>query len=69
MKFENKCVVVTGAGSGIGRATVLAFATEGAMVVAGGINLKGAGETVELISQKNGKAVACRVDVSDPQSV
>lgn len=66
MKFENKCVVVTGAGSGIGRATAIAFAKEGATVVVADINLNSARETVGLISRENGKATAYRVDVSDP---
>ena len=69
MKFENKCVVITGAGSGIGRATAIAFAKEGAQVIAGDINPDGARETVSIISRENGKAAAYEVDVSDPGSV
>lgn len=69
MKFNDKCVVVTGSGSGIGRATALVFAQEGADVVVADINLEGARETVALIQKLKGKAVAQKVDVSDPQSV
>lgn len=69
MKFSNKCVVVTGSGSGIGRATALCFAKEGADVVIADINLEAALETVELIHQTKGKAAARKVDVSDPSSV
>ena len=69
MKFQNKCVVITGAGSGIGRATAIAFAKEGAQVIVGDINLNGANETVAIISRENGHATAYKVDVSDPGSV
>ncbi len=69
MKFAKKCVVVTGSGSGIGRATALCFAKEGAEVVIADIDLAAAEGTVRLIREANGKAVARRVDVSDPASV
>lgn len=69
MKFRNKTVVVTGAGSGIGRATALCFAHEEADVVIADVNEKAAEETVALIQQAGGKAVAWQTDVSDPDSV
>ena len=69
MNFSNKCVVVTGSGSGIGRATALCFAKEGADVITADINREAAEETVKLIHQANGKGVTRRVDVSDPSSV
>ena len=69
MKFRNKTVVVTGSGSGIGRATALCFAREEADVVIADVNGKAAEETVALIHQAGGKAVACQADVSDPDSV
>src|SRR5258708_19735007 len=69
MKFSNKCVVITGSGSGIGRATALCFAKEGADVVVADINLDAAMETVGQIQKLNGKAVAFKADVSDPASV
>lgn len=61
-----KLVVVTGAGSGIGRATALRFAANtGAMVVAADINADAALGTVRLIHQSGGQAAAFGVDVSD----
>lgn len=70
MRFSNKCVVVTGSGSGIGRSIALCFAAEGANVVVADINLDAAGETVRLIEEaKKGSGVACRTDVSNPDSV
>jgi NAD(P)-dependent dehydrogenase (short-subunit alcohol dehydrogenase family) len=69
MKFENKTVVITGAGSGIGRACAIEFARAGANLVIADINLPGAEETVRLIPQGKGKAVAYQVDVSEPGSV
>lgn len=68
MKFTNKVVVVTGAGSGIGRACATEFAKQGAQVVVADIDYKAAQETVKLIEQ-NGKAHAVKADVSDPASV
>ena len=69
MKFDQKTIVVTGAGSGIGRATALCFAKEGANVVIADINLEDAESTVVQIMQVKGKAVAFKTDVSDPVSV
>jgi meso-butanediol dehydrogenase / (S,S)-butanediol dehydrogenase / diacetyl reductase len=69
MKFDQKTIVVTGAGSGIGRATALCFASEGANVVVADINLEAAEDTVGQITKGKGKAVAFKTDVSDPVSV
>ncbi len=69
MKFNNKTVVVTGSGSGIGRATAICFAREGASLVIADINFDAAKQTVELIKKEKGKAVAFQADVSDPLSV
>jgi NAD(P)-dependent dehydrogenase (short-subunit alcohol dehydrogenase family) len=69
MRFENKTVVVTGAGSGIGRATASCFAAEGAHVVVADINLNAAVETEKIIKEAKGKATAYQADVSDPSSV
>ena len=69
MKLNNRTAVVTGAGSGIGRACALEFAKEGANVVVADINLNGALETVRLIEEVNGIAIACKTDVSNPESV
>jgi NAD(P)-dependent dehydrogenase (short-subunit alcohol dehydrogenase family) len=64
-----KVALVTGAGSGIGRAAALLFANEGASVVAADIHRAAAEETARLIAESGGTAIACEVDVSDPASV
>lgn len=69
MKFDQKTIVVTGAGSGIGRATALCFAKEGANVVIADINLEAAEDTVVQIRVAKGKAIAFKTDVSNPVSV
>jgi NAD(P)-dependent dehydrogenase (short-subunit alcohol dehydrogenase family) len=63
--FHNDLVVVTGAGSGIGRATALAFAANGARLVAADINLAAATSVCELIRGRGGEAHAHQVDVAD----
>jgi len=69
MKLKNRIVVVTGAGSGIGRACAIEFAKEGAKVIVVDINLKGAEETVDQIKSDSGTAIAFKTDVSNPESV
>jgi len=69
MKLQNRSVVVTGSGSGIGRACALEFAKQGAQVVVAGIDLDAAEETVKQIHAAGGKAFACQADVSKPDSV
>jgi len=64
--FEGKTVIVTGAGSGIGRATALLFAKEGAKVVVSNRTEKTGEETVRLIREKGGTALFVRADVSRP---
>ena len=51
MRLANKVALVTGAGTGIGRATVMLLAQEGARVVAQDVNADTAQETVQLIEQ------------------
>ncbi|MEM8676329.1 MAG: SDR family oxidoreductase [Cyanobacteria bacterium P01_G01_bin.67] len=63
-KFRGKVALVTGEGSGIGRATALKFAAEGASVVIGNRNEKAGQETVELIHQAAGKASFFQTDVT-----
>jgi NAD(P)-dependent dehydrogenase (short-subunit alcohol dehydrogenase family) len=68
-QFAGKAAFVTGAASGIGRAAALAFAAEGASVVAADISEQGNQETVRLIDEQGGKALAVRCDVSRAQDV
>ena len=63
MRVKNKVAIITGGGSGIGRATCQLFAEEGAKVVVADINLDGANETVALV-RETGEAVAVEADVS-----
>jgi NAD(P)-dependent dehydrogenase (short-subunit alcohol dehydrogenase family) len=69
MKLEGRVTIITGAASGIGRASAVEFAREGAKVVVADINLDGAQETAKQIESAGGVALAVRADVSDPQSV
>jgi NAD(P)-dependent dehydrogenase (short-subunit alcohol dehydrogenase family) len=62
-EFEGKVALVTGGGSGIGRATALAFAREGAKVVIGNRNVARGEETVAMIKQAGGTASFKRTDV------
>ncbi len=62
--FAGKTIVITGAGSGIGRATALIFAREGANVVCADINEKSAGETALAVNGKGSQALAVKADVT-----
>lgn len=69
-RLKNKVVLITGGGSGIGRAAALACAGEGAKtVVAYHMNERGAGETVERINLAGGKALAVKADVTKSMEV
>lgn len=59
-----KVVIITGGASGIGRATALAFARQGARVVIGDIDIAGAENTVATIKEMGGEAGCLRVDVA-----
>ncbi len=69
MKLKGKVALVTGAGSGIGRATALLFAREGADVVVNDIDLSSAEKTAETIRQMGKKAIAVRADISEELAV
>jgi len=69
MKLKNHSVVITGSGSGIGRACALAFANEGANIVVADIQPESAEETVRQIHAGGGTAFACQADVSRQDSV
>lgn len=62
--LKNKVAVVSGAGSGIGRAIAMSYAQEGAKVVVADINEEHANETVNLIKQNGGDAFAVKADSS-----
>jgi len=62
-EFEGKVALVTGGGSGIGRATALAFARDGARVVIGNRNVQRGEETVSMIRAAGGTASFRRTDI------
>jgi len=64
MRLAGKVAIVTGAGAGIGRATALLFAAEGAKVVVADCDPQMGAETVSLIKQEGGEATFVQVDVS-----
>ena len=64
MRLKDKVALVTGAGSGIGRAVALLFAQEGASVVASDISLSNSQETAGEVKASGGRAIAVSGDVS-----
>lgn len=69
MRFAGKGAFVTGAGHGIGRATALRLAEEGAAVLCFDLNPEGGEETASLIEGRGGKAAAAQGDVRDRPSI
>ncbi len=65
--LDGKTALVTGGGSGIGRAASLAYAGEGARVVVADVNVEGGEETVQLIKEAGGEAILVHADVSKPE--
>jgi NAD(P)-dependent dehydrogenase (short-subunit alcohol dehydrogenase family) len=69
MLLVGKVGLVTGGGDGIGRATSIMFAKDGARVAVADIRLGAAQETVEMIRELGGEAIAIEADVSSEASV
>ena len=69
MEFSNKTVIITGAGSGIGRAAALQFSQQGAKVVVVDINEAAAKETAMLIQENGGQAVSFVCNVMKKEEV
>ena len=68
-RLDGKAALVTGGGSGIGRAMSLRFAEEGAAVMVADIAADSAAETAETIARDGGRAASVAVDVSDADAV
>jgi len=69
MRLTDKISIITGAGQGIGRATALKFATEGAKVAACDINVASAEDTASAVREAGGEAAAFYIDVTDKESI
>jgi NAD(P)-dependent dehydrogenase (short-subunit alcohol dehydrogenase family) len=69
VRLEDKVVVITGAGRGLGRAGARLFASEGATVVIGDIDLDSTARTVAEIEDAGGTAVGVQTDVTDEEQV
>jgi NAD(P)-dependent dehydrogenase (short-subunit alcohol dehydrogenase family) len=67
--LEGKVAVITGAGSGVGRAATQLFARHGAKVVAADVNAEAVAETVALVTAAGGEAIAQTCDVSKAEQV
>ena len=66
-RVQDKVAIVTGAGSGIGRATAILLASEGASVVAADIDSASAASCVEEIIKQGGTATAIVLDVAEQE--
>ena len=69
MRLAGKVALITGAGSGIGRATALLFAEEGARVVVADYSPEGGAETVKQVKAQGGDATFVQVDVTKAAEV
>jgi 3-oxoacyl-[acyl-carrier protein] reductase len=69
MRLTGKVAIITGGGSGIGQATAIKFAHEGAKVVVGDLVAQRAEETAKKITEDGGEAMAAQIDVRDKTSI
>lgn len=69
MRLEDKVVIITGGGNGIGRETALKFSREGAKIVIWDLDVEGADKTVNEIRELGGTASSYKVDVTDRNEV
>jgi len=67
MRLKGKVALITGAGSGMGRAASVLFAREGAKVAAIDVTEASAAETARMIKSAGGEAISLRADVSDSE--
>ena len=68
-RLENRIALVTGAGSGLGRAITMEFARQGAHVFASDRNEESVIETIEEVGKEGGEATALRTDVSEKDDI
>ncbi|WP_308635034.1 SDR family NAD(P)-dependent oxidoreductase [Paenibacillus silvisoli] len=69
MRLQNKVILITGSGSGIGKSTALLFAREGAKLIINDLSEQHGTETVREIQEAGGEAVFIRADVTNPAEV
>jgi len=69
MRLKDRVAIITGGGTGIGRATALAFSSEGASVVVAARNLPNLEDVARQIESKGGKAMPVKTDVADEEQV
>lgn len=69
MRLKERVAVITGGGSGIGRACCLLFSREGAKVVAGDVDTEGVEQTAALIREEGGTCIPLTVDVSQRDDI
>lgn len=69
MRLQNKVILITGAGSGIGKSSALLFASEGGIIAVNDVNEQNGVSVVEEIQQKEGQAAFFAADITKPAEV